>query len=243
MPAAERLATVSVDDPQKTVLVVEDEVLVRELVGRLLTASGYQVVEADDAISAAQVIGSARPDLVILDVGLPGMSGLELLEHIRRTSDLPVIVLSGRGLEDDRVRGLQQGADDYVVKPFLHGELVARVESVLRRSRPGERVTPDTVLRFHPLEIDLVAREVRVDGRLIELTAREFVLLEFLARSPRQVFDREQLLHHVWGSSSDWQDPATVTEHVRRVRQKVEPHPDSPRWIVTVRGMGYRFEP
>jgi DNA-binding response OmpR family regulator len=230
------------EESQKTILVVEDEALVRGLVGRLLAGGGYRVVEADDAISGAQLIGSAQPDLVILDVGLPGMSGLELLEHIRRTSDLPVIVLSGRGLEDDRVRGLQQGADDYVVKPFLHGELVARVESVLRRSR-SSATAPETVLRFPPLEIDLVAREVRVDGRLVDLTAREFVLLEFLARSPRQVFDREQLLHHVWGSSSDWQDPATVTEHVRRVRQKVEPHPDSPRWIITVRGMGYRFEP
>jgi DNA-binding response OmpR family regulator len=227
---------------RKTVLVVEDEVLVRSLVARLLSASGYDVVEAADAISAAELIGSAKPDLVILDVGLPGMSGLDLLEHVRRASDLPVIVLSGRGLEDDRVRGLQQGADDYVVKPFLHGELVARVESVLRRSRP-DAGAQDSVLRFPPLEIDLVAREARVDGRRIDLTAREFVLLEFLARSPRQVFDRDQLLRHVWGSSSDWQDPATVTEHVRRVRQKVEPEPDAPRWIVTVRGMGYRFEP
>lgn len=227
---------------EKTVLVVDDEALVRSLVVRLLEASDYRVVEAPDAISAAELIGSAKPDLIILDVGLPGMSGLELLDHVRRSSNLPVIVLSGRGLEDDRVRGLQQGADDYVVKPFLHGELVARVESVLRRSGPSD-TTHDTVLRYHPLEIDLVAREVRVDGRLIDLTAREFVLLEFLARSPRQVFNREQLLHNVWGSSSDWQDPATVTEHVRRIRQKVEPHPDSPRWIVTVRGMGYRFEP
>ena len=236
------MTAVPTEGPQKTVLVVEDEALVRGLVGRLLSGSGYRVVEAEDAISGAELIGSAKPDLIILDVGLPGMSGLELLEHIRRTSDLPVIVLSGRGLEDDRVRGLQQGADDYVVKPFLHGELVARVESVLRRSR-ATGTTPDTVLRFPPLEIDLVAREVRVDGRLIDLTAREFVLLEFLARSPRQVFDRDQLLRQVWGSSSDWQDPATVTEHVRRVRQKVEPEPDHPRWIVTVRGMGYRFEP
>ena len=236
------MAAVPVDDRQKTVLVVEDESLVRGLVARLLSDSGYQVVEAEDAISGAELIGSAKPDLVILDVGLPGMSGLELLEHIRRTGDLPVIVLSGRGLEDDRVRGLQQGADDYVVKPFLHGELVARVDSVLRRSRAAD-TQQDTVLRFPPLEIDVVAREVRVGGRLIDLTAREFVLLEFLARSPRQVFDRGQLLRQVWGSSSDWQDPATVTEHVRRIRQKIEPQPNIPRWIVTVRGMGYRFEP
>lgn len=226
-----------------SVLVVDDDVLVRGLVARLLSGIGYEVAEAEDAIAAAQYLGANTPDLVILDVGLPGIDGLELLERIRRTSDVPVIVLSGRGQEDDRVRGLRQGADDYVVKPFLHGELVARVESVLRRSHRSAPAREDNVLRFNQLEIDCGSREVHVGPDLIDLTAREFVLLEFLARSPRQVFDRDQLLRHVWNSSSDWQDPATVTEHIRRVRQKIEPKPDSPRWLRTVRGVGYRFEP
>ena len=232
-------------DAHARVLVVDDDPLIRTLVGRLLQGDGYEIVEAGDAIAAAQLVGSVAPDLVVLDVGLPGIDGLELLEGIRRTNDVPVILLTGRSSEDDRVRGLRQGADDYVVKPFLHGELVARVQSVLRRARQPQTVpaSQPATLRFDELEIDPTAREVRVGDRLVELTAREFVLLEFLARSPRQVFNREQLLQHVWNSSSDWQDPATVTEHVRRVRLKIEPSPDNPRWLRTVRGVGYRFEP
>ena len=228
------------------VLVVDDDPLIRSLVVRLLEGDGYEVSEVGDAIGAAQLLGSDPPDLVVLDVGLPGIDGLELLEGIRRTNDVPVILLTGRSTEDDRVRGLRQGADDYVVKPFLHGELMARVESVLRRCRVPQHASGPSqreLLVFDDLRIDPTAREVFVGDRLVELTAREFVLLEFLARSPRQVFNREQLLQHVWNSSSDWQDPATVTEHVRRLRQKVEPNPDSPRWLRTVRGMGYRFEP
>jgi DNA-binding response OmpR family regulator len=226
------------------VLVVDDDALVRTLVSRLLVDDGFEVIEAQDAIGAAQLLGAGNPDLVILDVGLPGLDGLELLKGIRRTNDVPVILLTGRSTEADRVRGLREGADDYIIKPFLNGELVARVQSVLRRTRRGTPTPsqPD-VLRFGALEIDASAREVRVDDELVELTAREFLLLEFLARSPRQVFNREQLLRQVWESSSDWQDPATVTEHVRRVRQKIEAHPDVPRWVRTVRGMGYRFEP
>jgi two-component system phosphate regulon response regulator PhoB len=233
--------------PSAKVLVVDDDPLIRTLVARLLEADGYEVREVGDAIAAAQLLGSDAPDLVVLDVGLPGIDGLELLEGIRRTNDVPVILLTGRSSEDDRVRGLRQGADDYVVKPFLHGELMARVESVLRRARvpqpAGGPVEQHEVLAFDDLRIDPAAREVFVGDRVVDLTAREFVLLEFLARSPRQVFSREQLLQHVWNSSSDWQDPATVTEHVRRVRQKIEPNAEAPRWLRTVRGMGYRFEP
>jgi DNA-binding response OmpR family regulator len=225
------------------VLVVDDDDLVRGLVVRLLVDGGYQVLEARDAIEAAQLLGSGRPDLVLLDVGLPGLDGLELLRGIRRTSEVPVILLTGRGAEDDRVRGLREGADDYIVKPFLNRELVARVGSLLRRSRRTAEPQRPEPLRYGTLEIDPCTREVRVGQQLVDLTAREFLLLEFLARSPRQVFSRDQLLQQVWASSSDWQDPATVTEHVRRVRQKIEPDPLRPRWVRTVRGMGYRFDP
>jgi DNA-binding response OmpR family regulator len=144
----------------------------------------------------------------------------------------------------DRIAGLRMGADDYIVKPFSRGELTARIETVLRRSRPSvaERRSSGSALTFGQLRIDLTTREVVREGELIELTAMEFNLLAFLASSPRQVFSRQQLLQNVWASSSEWQDEATVTEHIRRVRRKIEEDPDHPRWITTVRGVGYRFE-
>ena len=159
--------------------------------------------------------------------------------------DLPAVFLSGRGLEGDRIAGLRLGADDYVVKPFSAGELSARIESVLRRSRA--RLAPvssaPSGVSFGELSIDPLSREVTCAGVPVELTAKEFDLLAFLAASPRQVFSRQQLLQQVWSSSREWQDEATVTEHVRRVRRKIEADPDRPRWIRTVRGVGYRFEP
>jgi DNA-binding response OmpR family regulator len=226
------------------VLCVEDETDIRLLVARLLEEEGYEVLQADDALTAMQMISTKTPDLVLLDVVLPDVDGLELLSRVRRDSQVPVILLTGRGAEEERIGGLRHGADDYIVKPFSPGELLARVESVLRRSAAaasGANV-PD-VLSFEGLEIDCTSRDVRVRGDQVELTAREFDLLAFLARSPRQVFSREQLLQNVWASSSDWQDSATVTEHVRRVRRKVEDDPDRPRWLQTVRGVGYRFDP
>jgi DNA-binding response OmpR family regulator len=178
---------------------------------------------------------------MILDVMLDYEDGFSLLAQIRRTSDVPVIMVTARSQESDRVFGLKLGADDYVVKPFSSAELAARIESVLRRTRkpPTAQITS---LVFDELAIDPDAREVRVLGRNIELTAKEFELLVFLARSPRRVFTRGQLLAQVWDSSSEWQDANTVTEHVRRIRRKIEPRPGQPRWIVTVRGAGYRFE-
>jgi DNA-binding response OmpR family regulator len=173
-------------------------------------------------------------------------------------SDLPVVFLTGRAHEIDRIAGLKMGADDYVIKPFSAGELAARVESVLRRSRRGQYApaqapttaqnnsrSPATAtgIVMGELHLDPVTREVKVAGRLVDLTAREFDLLVFLAQSPRQVFSRAQLLDHVWASSSDWQTEATVTEHIRRLRRKIEADPDNPLWITTVRGVGYRFEP
>ena len=222
------------------ILVVDDDEEVRTVLTRALGADGFKVRAVADSDDARRAIAEAEPDLVVLDLEMPGEDGLDLLAGLRRTSDVPVILLTGRGAEHERILGLKLGADDYLVKPFSPGELSARIGTILRRSR---RATPDTGLDFGDLLIDKTTREVIVGGATVEMTAKEFDLLAFLAASPRQVFGREQLLQQVWGSSSDWQDDATVTEHVRRLRRKIEADPDQPRWIKTVRGVGYRFEP
>lgn len=226
------------------ILVVDDEPTVREVVAQYLRRDGYDVRELDrgDLVDAA--VAQFQPDLIVLDIMLPGTSGLDVL---RRSSNgrVPVILLTARIDESDRVLGLELGADDYVTKPFSPRELVARVRTVLRRAQPtpsaAAAATP--VLEFEGLRIDLLAREVTVEGRLVTLTAKEFDLLAFLAQAPRQVFSRAQLLQHVWDSSPDYQDPATITVHVRRVRGKIEADPEAARWITTVWGVGYRFEP
>jgi len=222
------------------VLVVDDEPRVREVVARYLQLDGYEVEVAVDGEDARRSLADFMPDLVVLDVMLPAGSGLDVLREIRRYGELPVILLTARAEEADRVAGLELGADDYVVKPFSPRELTARVRSVLRRATPRPLLGR---LLFEGLTIDVTSREVSADGIEVELTAREFDLLAFLASSPRQVFSRGQLLNQVWGSSTDWQDPATVTVHVRRLRQKIEADPQNPRWITTVWGVGYRFEP
>ena len=228
---------------ERTVLVVDDEPMLRNLLCRLLRMEGYEVLEAEDGQAALDLVAREKPDLILLDVMLPARDGLDVLGDLRRTSDIPVILVSALAEEADRVLGLKMGADDYVTKPFSAAELSARIESVLRRA--VMRGAPETVsnLSFEGLVIDLGTREVRVAGEKAEMTAKEFDLLAYLARSPRQVFSREQLLQQVWGSSSNWQSDATVTEHVRRLRRKIEDDPDNPRWITTVRGVGYRFEP
>jgi DNA-binding response OmpR family regulator len=172
---------------------------------------------------------------------LPSANGIDLLREIRATSRVPVILLTARIEEPDRVLGLELGADDYVVKPFSPRELVARVRSVLRRAEPTSAET-GSVLEFDGLLIDTAAREVHAAGELVSFTPKEFDLLSFMAASPRQVFSRAQLLDHVWDSAPDYQDPATVTVHVRRIRHKIEADPNHPRWISTVFGVGYRFE-
>ena len=220
------------------VLVVDDEPTVRDVVARYLERDGYVVREVGDGAEVAAAIESFRPDLVVLDVMLPGTSGLDVLRELGNR--VPVILLTARTDETDRVLGLELGADDYVVKPFSPRELVARVRSVLRRSGAP---TGTAVLTFDELSIDLAAREVRVGGEVVALTAKEFDMLAHLASHPRQVFSRAQLLVAVWDSSADYQDPATVTVHVRRVRNKIERDPEQPRWIATVWGVGYRFEP
>jgi DNA-binding response OmpR family regulator len=227
----------------RTVLVVDDEPMLRNLLSRLLRMEGYEVIEAEDGQTALDLIGRQQPDLVLLDVMMPARDGLDVLGDLRRTSDVPVILVSALGEEADRVLGLKMGADDYVVKPFSAAELSARIESVLRRAEMRSTGDVSNRLSFDGLVIDLGTREVTVGGEKAEMTAKEFDLLAFLAGSPRQVFSRDQLLHQVWGSSSEWQSDATVTEHVRRLRRKIEEDPDNPRWIATVRGVGYRFEP
>jgi DNA-binding response OmpR family regulator len=226
------------------ILIVEDDPDISDLLRRVLESDGYAVETATDSAGALKAVAEGAPDLVLLDVVLGGEDGRDLLVKLRQQSDVPAVFLTGRGLEMDRIAGLRMGADDYIVKPFSRGELTARIETVLRRSRPSvaERRSSGSALTFGQLRIDLTTREVVREGELIELTAMEFNLLAFLASSPRQVFSRQQLLQNVWASSSEWQDEATVTEHIRRVRRKIEEDPDHPRWITTVRGVGYRFE-
>ena len=230
------------------ILVVDDDARVRTAVSWQLQADGYQVSEARDGTTALEQIQSSSPDLVVLDLSLPGVGGLDVLRQVRHdrraqpARQLPIIVLSGRSEERDRVAGLDLGADDYLVKPFSTGELAARVRSVLRRSDPSGWSTGDQPAPAG-LQIDESSRQVAVDGTAVDLTAKEFDLLAFLARHPRQVFTRAELLHHVWSSAPDWQCEATVTEHVHRLRQKLEHDQPQQRWIRTVRGVGYRLEP
>ena len=223
------------------ILVVDDEPMVREVVVAYLEREGFQVDEAATGTAALEQLSESTPDLIVLDVMLPELDGFSVLTKLRKERDIPVILLTARTEEPDRVLGLELGADDYVVKPFSPRELVARVRSVLRRSA-AVTTTPE-VLEFGDLVIDEQAREVSLRGAVVEMTPKEFDLIAFLARSPRQVFSRAQLLEHVWDSSADWQDPSTVTVHVRRLRRKLESDPENPRWITTVWGVGYRFEP
>lgn len=223
----------------RRVLVVDDDADARWLAADALVEHGFEVSQAEDGYRAQEEIRSRTPDLVVLDLGLPGVGGLEILKWLRNTSDLAVIVLTGRVDQVDRVLGLELGADDYVVKPFDPRELVARVNAVLRRGRREI----EHRLEYGDLTIDLETRDVSHGGELVELTAKEFGLLACLANSPRRVFSREELLDQVWGSSRDWQDPRTVDEHIHRLRRKIEPNPRTPRWIATMRGAGYRFTP
>lgn len=222
-------------------LVVDDDPDVRRVVVRMLEDEGYAASEAESGEDVRAALSDGAPELILLDLMLSGEDGLDVLADIRRTSDVPVIILSGKISESDRVVGLRLGADDYVLKPFSGPELAARVASVLRRYARSTKVAG--VLEFGDLEIDSASREVRLRGAIVEMTMKEFDLLVFLASSPRQVFSREQLLEHVWGSSSAWQDHGTVTEHIRRIRQKLCATSTRDRWIKTVRGVGYRFEP
>ena len=224
------------------VLVVDDVPEVRQLQRLALEIEGIEVEEAPDGHAALEAAAARPPALVLLDIDMPGMSGLEVMARLRRNEpDLPVVIVSGHTAEADRVLGLELGADDYVTKPFSAREVAARVRSVLRRS--GQFRT-SAELVAGPLRVLPAERRVLLDGRQLALTPKEFDLLAFLASSPPgRVFSREELLREVWESSAEWQDPATVTEHIRRLRRHVEVDASRPQILQTVRGVGYRFQP
>jgi DNA-binding response OmpR family regulator len=221
-----------------TVLVVDDEPIVRDVVVRYLRREGYRTLEASDGEHARELLERDRASLVVLDLMLPGMDGLQLCRWIRERFDLPVIMLTARSEEADRIVGLELGADDYVTKPFSPRELAARVRTVLRRTQPSPSRRQRLV--FDELVIDGATRDVVVRGRALHLTAREFDLLWFMASHPRQVFSRDQLMAGVWGYEPAF-DTGTVTVHIRRLREKLEDDPSKPRYLETVWGVGYRF--
>ena len=229
------------------VLVVDDDPVVRDVLLRYLARDGFTAEAAEDGEKALEAFAARRPDLVVLDLMLPRIDGLEVFRRMRAADPASaVLMLTARGRETERVIGLDSGADDYVAKPFSPREIVARVKAILRRlgetgasPADAERAQP---LAFDRLEIDPAAREARIDARPVELTPKEFDLLYFLAGHPRIAFTRAELLDRLWDVAYDG-DPSTVTVHVRRLREKIEPDPSSPRRLVTVWGAGYRFEP
>jgi len=225
--------------PGSIVLVVDDEQMVREVLARYLTADGFSVELAADGVEAIAQLDDARPDLVLLDLMLPKVDGYEVFHRIRERGSTPVIMLTARGDETDRIVGLDLGADDYVTKPFSPREVVARVRAVLRRSGDAPAGGP---IVFNDLEVDPERREVHLRGDLVRLTRKEFDLLRYLAASPGVVFTRTQLLEDVWDFAWDG-DSSTITVHVRRLREKIEDDPSEPHHIVTVWGVGYRFDP
>ena len=227
---------------QARILVVEDEPSIREVVSLYLRRAGYQVTVVGDGDAALESLSIQVPDLVVLDLMLPGVGGLEITRWLRERGDTPIIMLTARREEQDRIAGLEMGADDYVVKPFSPQELVSRVRAVLRRSSGSTPGSSDRPLVYGDLRIEPQSRLVKVAGEEKTLTAKEFDLLWTMARHPRQVFSRDQLLDLVWGLT-EYIDPSTVTVHVRRLREKIEADPGDPRYIQTVWGVGYKFEP
>ena len=228
----------------KHILVVDDEPSVVEVVGLYLEREGYRVTVARDGQAALDAVSRDQPDLIVLDLMLPKMDGLEVTRRLRGPGEtsIPIIMLTAKREEMDRILGLELGADDYVVKPFSPQELVSRVKAVLRRVTTSSTVGDLRTLSYGSLSIDPRNRSVVVNGRERSLTALEFDLLHFLVRHPRQVFTRAQLLDQVWGYEY-FGDASTVTVHVRRLREKIEDDPSQPRWVQTVWGVGYRFEP
>lgn len=232
-----------------TILVVEDEPSIAEVVGLYLQRAGYQVRTAADGKIAMTALESKIPDLVILDLMLPEIDGLSLTRWLRERSDVPIIMLTARREEIDRIAGLEMGADDYVVKPFSPQELVSRVRAVMRRIKrasslqgEGAPASTERTLTYGEFVIDAPSRTVTISGKDIPLTAKEFDMLYLLAQHPKQVYTREQLLDRVWGGA-EYIDPGTVTVHIRRVREKIESNPSDPTRLLTVWGVGYKFEP
>jgi two-component system, OmpR family, response regulator ResD len=223
-----------------SILVVDDEPVITDVISRYLERAGYSTRVAADGFEALRLAGDTPPDLVVLDLLLPGLDGLGVMRELHENRPTRVILLTAKGEASDRIAGLQRGADDYVVKPFSPAELVARVDAVLRRAEPEpEREQP---IVFDDLEIDPAARTVLVRGDEVQLTVREFDLLLFLVRHPGQAFSRDHLMDAVWNYTF-YTDTSTVTVHMRRLRAKVELNPSEPRWLQTVWGVGYRFQP
>jgi DNA-binding response OmpR family regulator len=222
------------------VLVVDDDPTVSDVVRRYLERDGFVVESAADGAATLAAADARPPDLVVLDLGLPGLDGLEVCRQLRSHGPVPIVMLTARGSETDRILGLELGADDYVTKPFSPRELVLRVQSVLRRAASTAVPMPTGVLTDGGLVVDTAAHEVTIDGRRIALTTREYDLLVFFLRHPGEAFERTVLLELVWGWT--YADATTVTVHVRRLREKVEVDPALPARIVTVWGVGYRYE-
>jgi DNA-binding response OmpR family regulator len=227
----------------ETILVVEDEQNIQEIVCLYLRRAGYQVSAVSDGQQALDFLARQSPDLIVLDLMLPVVDGFEITSRVRLAGNVPIIIVTARREESDRIAGLEMGADDYVIKPFSPQELVSRVRAVLRRTRPViDEKRPSFPLTFTDLVIDPQTRIVQIDHQEIVLTSKEFDLLWLLAQYPRQVFSRDHLLDKIWGIS-DYIDPSTVTVHMRRLREKIEKDPSKPCHIITVWGVGYRFEP
>lgn len=224
------------------ILVIEDEPSIGEVVSLYLKRAGYHVLVVNDGQVAMDHLARQLPDLVILDLMLPKVDGYAITRWLRDRSDVPIIMLTSRREESDRIAGLEMGADDYVIKPFSPQEVVSRVRAVLRRTKGSTEHPSDTSLIFGDMLIEPQNRLVKIQGNPIEMTVKEFDLLLYLGRHPRQVFTRDQLLEAVWGLSN-FIDPSTVTVHIRRLREKIEADAASPQHILTVWGVGYKFEP
>ena len=223
---------------QRRILIVDDEPVVRDVMARYLSRDGFEVRTASDGVSALEVYQPGAFDLLLLDVMLPEVDGMEILERVRLVDRVPVIMLTAKVEEGDRILGLEMGADDYVVKPFSPAEVVARVRAVLRRSADRS----ESVIEAGDLTIDGRSREARLAGESVELTPKEFEILHLLASHPRQVFSRRDLLEELWDFAYEGSSD-TVTVHIRRLREKIERDPAAPRHLVTVWGVGYRFDP
>ncbi|HEY57966.1 MAG TPA: response regulator transcription factor [Anaerolineae bacterium] len=224
------------------VLVVDDEKPIRDFVQRNLDIRGYRVYTAANGLEALETLQAHLVDLVILDIMMPHMDGLETIRRIRQTSTVPIIILSALGEEADKIQALNLGADDYLTKPFGVGELLARVKAVLRRARWAEAPTPTKTLAFGPIVLDPLRRQVMVEGRPVELTPIEFNLLAYLMSHAGQVLAHQDILQHVWGPGYG-RETEYLRVYIGRLRQKIEPDPEHPRFLRTVRGVGYLFEP
>ena len=228
---------------QKKILVVDDEKDIVDLIAYNLEQEGFGVIRAYDGAAAWKAVKTAKPDLVVLDLMIPGISGLEVCKLIRRddaTQGLPIIMLTAKSDQVDKILGLELGADDYITKPFSVRELIARIRAVLRRYEKKQAVDTPEVFTFQGLHIDFPRCTVSVDGQKVDLSAREFTLLKFLAGHPGRVYSRDQLLDHVWGDEA-FVEPRTVDVHISRLRAAIEPDKENPKYILTVRGIGYKF--